>query len=244
MLKAKIAALCVCPALVAPPVIVAVHKPARHAVAHLLQRAANRLDGTPAPVAPPIQYANLPCAPTLADAGGGGGGEGVPTIGGLGLSSFAGPASNSFGDASHPGNGITLANGGGGGGGFFRGWRWRRWRRDAAADGLAPGIAAGFRSRDRRGLGSRSRDLGLARDGFHRRRRGAPVQAPPHHLSRRERAWLNHAPHASLRYCAAVGQAWAWGISGRGIARYRPFIGLIAGVDAIGAADSPPAEAI
>ena len=120
MLRAKIAALCVCPALIAPPVIVAVHKPARHAVAHLLQRAANRLDGTPAPVAPPLQYANIPCAPTLADAGGGGGG--APAIGGLGPTSLAALESGPFGDASHPGNGITLANGGGGGGsGFFGG---------------------------------------------------------------------------------------------------------------------------
>lgn len=115
MLKAKIAALCICPALVAPPVIVAVHKPARHAVAHLLQRAANRLDGVPvaAPVAPPLQYANIPCAPTLADAGGPGG---APVIGGVGLASLAGPEGGVFGDASHPGNGFSFAGGGGGGG--------------------------------------------------------------------------------------------------------------------------------
>ncbi|QYE35162.1 hypothetical protein KZX46_03890 [Polymorphobacter sp. PAMC 29334] len=119
MLKAKIVALCVCPAVVAPPVIVAVHKPARHAVAHLLQRAANRLDGAPAaaPVAPALQYANVPCAPTLADSSPGGGGDGVvPAIGGIGLTSLAGLESGPFGNASRPGNGFGYSTGGGGGG--------------------------------------------------------------------------------------------------------------------------------
>jgi hypothetical protein len=114
MLKAKLVALCVCPAVLAPPVIIAVHRPARHAVAHLLQRAAHRLDDrVPAIVsAPATQYANIPCSPTLADAAVGGGG--APMTGGIGLASLAPADQSIYGDASRPGNGI-------GGGGFFVG---------------------------------------------------------------------------------------------------------------------------
>lgn len=114
MLKAKLLAMCVCPAVLAPPAIIAVHKPARHAVAHLLQRAALRLDDRVAApsAAPVVQYANIPCAPTLADAGG----AAVPSIGGVGLASLV-PEGAIYGDASHPGGGIGF----GGGGGFIGG---------------------------------------------------------------------------------------------------------------------------
>lgn len=86
MLKAKLLAMCVCPAVLAPPAILAVHRPARHAVSHLLQRTAHRLDAripavVPAPK-PAIQYASAPCAPTIADAGGAGT---APTVGRVGL---------------------------------------------------------------------------------------------------------------------------------------------------------------
>ncbi len=130
MLKAKLLAMCVCPAVLAPPTILAVHKPARHAVAHLMQRAAHQLDDrVPAVAAPPAptQYANIPCAPTLADAGGGGGGGGlVPGIG-SGLANLSPAEGALYADASHPGNGIgfgggffggSSVGGGGGGGGF------------------------------------------------------------------------------------------------------------------------------
>jgi len=112
MLKAKLVALCVCPAVLAPPAIVAVHRPTRHAVAHLLQRAAHRLDnGVPAASPAPAQYANIPCAPTFADTAG----TGVPTIGGVGLATLLPPDGAIYGDASRAGSGS------GGGGGFFLG---------------------------------------------------------------------------------------------------------------------------
>ena len=67
MLTSKLVALCVCPALLVPPVVLAVHKPARHAVARILHRAADRLDQHRPPPAPVV--ADVPCTPTFADAG-------------------------------------------------------------------------------------------------------------------------------------------------------------------------------
>ncbi len=74
MIKAKVLAMCVCPVIAAPPAIIAVHPPARHAIAHLLHRAARRLD--PAPV---VRSAPgpLPCAPSLAAGDGA-----LPVVGG------------------------------------------------------------------------------------------------------------------------------------------------------------------
>lgn len=83
MLKAKALALCVCPVVAAPPTILAVHPPARHAVAHLLHHAANRLDRSPAHRAAPVAAAPLPCAPSLASAGG------LPVTGGSIIGSVA-----------------------------------------------------------------------------------------------------------------------------------------------------------
>lgn len=125
MLKTKLLALCMCPAVLAPPAILAVHQPARHAVAHLLQRAAHRLDDhVPAIEAPgpSIRYAEIPCAPTLAEAGGAGGSR-------LALDGFFAsllPTNGLvYGDASRYGSGIGFGGGvlgigagiGGGGGG-------------------------------------------------------------------------------------------------------------------------------
>lgn len=117
MLKSHIAALCICPALLAPPVLVAVHKPARHAVAHLLQRAATRLDDHPAPAtpAPPVTpalpaYANVPCAPTLGDASG--------PIEGV-LLPFAVPQLASGGSSNDVWVPVTGGGVGGFGGGYF-----------------------------------------------------------------------------------------------------------------------------
>ncbi len=114
MLKAKLVALCVCPAVLAPPAIVAVHRPTRHAVAHLLQRAAHRLDhGVPAALSlAAAPDAKVSCIPTLADAAGSGD---VPTIGGVGLVSLVPADGAILGDASRGGNGP------GSGGGFFPG---------------------------------------------------------------------------------------------------------------------------
>lgn len=111
MVSSKLVALCVCPALLAPPVVLAVNKRARHAVARVLHRAANRLDHAPDPA--PVQYAALPCAPTFA-----GDGDGVLLPAG-GLGSFR-PLDNRFASAS-PGDGggftpVSFGGGGHGGG--------------------------------------------------------------------------------------------------------------------------------
>ncbi len=70
MIKAKLIALCVCPAVTAPPAIMAVSPPARHAVAYVLHRAARRLDHTPRAAAQPPLVAALaapaPCPPVIA----------------------------------------------------------------------------------------------------------------------------------------------------------------------------------
>jgi hypothetical protein len=58
IIKSKIPAMCVCPAPAAPSTILTVHPPARHAAAHLLHRAARRLDAGAKPhVAPPAPAA-------------------------------------------------------------------------------------------------------------------------------------------------------------------------------------------
>lgn len=44
MFSAKMAALCLCPALVATPAVIATHPKMRHAVAHFVHRAADRID--------------------------------------------------------------------------------------------------------------------------------------------------------------------------------------------------------
>lgn len=118
MLKAKLFAMCVCPVLAAPPAILAVHKPARHAVARVLQRTAARLDDRPLAIVQP-QLAELPCVPILADTGGGG----VPGLGGfapggLGLPTLAGPATQIAQVAPGPFGGFFSGGGGGGGGNF------------------------------------------------------------------------------------------------------------------------------
>lgn len=78
MIKAKLLAMCVCPAIATPPAILAVHAPARYAVAHLLHRTAARLDhGTPVAKLASAPAAALPCTPSLDGAGGG-----LPVTGG------------------------------------------------------------------------------------------------------------------------------------------------------------------
>ncbi len=123
MIRSKLLALCVCPAVAAPPAILAVHAPARHAVAHLLHHAANRLDGphrasAPAPVV--AAALPLPCAPSLAAEGGG-----LPVVGGglIGGGDLPSPAMANGGGVTFTTAGITagigggFAGGGGGGGG-------------------------------------------------------------------------------------------------------------------------------
>ena len=63
MPSAKLIAMCVCPALAAPPAIMAVSPPARHRVAHALHRAADRLEPRHALAQ---AAASLPCAPVIA----------------------------------------------------------------------------------------------------------------------------------------------------------------------------------
>lgn len=118
MINSKLVALFVCPALIAPPVVLSVNKHARHAVARVLHRAANGLDRSRRSV--PVQYAALPCVPTFA---GSGGGEGLVPAGGL--SSFgplgAGTPSVADGGRSAPvgygGGGFHSDSGGSSGGG-------------------------------------------------------------------------------------------------------------------------------
>ena len=70
MIKNHLMALCVCPALLAPPAVLAVNTPARHAVAHVLHLAADRLDRHPAARASPAaEFAALSCTPTFAGLG-------------------------------------------------------------------------------------------------------------------------------------------------------------------------------
>ena len=119
MLPAKLAALCLCPALVATPAVIATHPKARHAVAHLLQRAADRLE-TPYR-ASPTQFASAPCVPG-ATAGGLGDGLAAP------LSSFAAGSALGIpilpmpaGDLGSDVPGLTAFNPGGGSGGVAGG---------------------------------------------------------------------------------------------------------------------------
>ncbi len=129
MLKAKVLAMCVCPTLAVPPAVIAVHAPARHAVAHLLHRAAHRLDrAEPVPAVAATPAAALPCAPSLAAAGGGGA---LPVVGGssIGGTGEAGLILAATGEAASPGLGFSggdngysgggFGGGGGGGGGGF-----------------------------------------------------------------------------------------------------------------------------
>ena len=76
MIRAKVLAMCVCPAAVVPPTILAVSPPARHAFAHMLHHAANRLDHK-APHGEQRLASALPCAPSIVA-----GGTGLPVTGG------------------------------------------------------------------------------------------------------------------------------------------------------------------
>lgn len=126
MLKAKVLAMCVCPVVAAPPAILAVHAPARHAVARVLHRAAQRLDPAPAPRAMPAVAAALPCAPSLVADGGA-----LPVVGGALIGGSgdedelalltAGDASFSGGRGYGSGYGGGGYGGGGGGGGGYGG---------------------------------------------------------------------------------------------------------------------------
>lgn len=118
MLKAKVLAMCVCPVIAAaPPTVLAVHAPARHAVAHLLHRAAHRLDPTPvaAPAPAPLIAAALPCAPSLAAGGG------LPVVGGTVIGAGVdgiGPIGNASDGSARLGYAAAVGGGGGGTGGF------------------------------------------------------------------------------------------------------------------------------
>ncbi|MGI4877839.1 MAG: PEPxxWA-CTERM sorting domain-containing protein [Janthinobacterium lividum] len=128
MLKAKLLALCVCPALLTPPAILAVNRPARHAVAHVLHRAADRLDHKPAArpaIVAPAEYASLPCSPILAAGDGGllpaGPGLAGLTPGGLPLPDLTRVADSGslfpvgyYGSSGAGGGGFGPAGGGGG----------------------------------------------------------------------------------------------------------------------------------
>ena len=122
MIKAKILAMCVCPAIAAPPAIIAVHAPARHAVAHLLHRAAHRLDRSepgPAAAAAPVAVAAA-CAPVVATGGSGGT---APLVGGSligGAGGDAGLVLASAGGAPFEGS-TGVGDYGGGGGGYIGG---------------------------------------------------------------------------------------------------------------------------
>lgn len=121
MLRTKLLAMCVCPALLAPPTILAVHKPARKAVARVLHRTADRLDRRSTPAVPVTQYAALPCAPVLAGTGdglllgAGGFGGGLPVTS---LTGFGGDNGSSTGGGAPamPVSGGGFVGGGGGGG--------------------------------------------------------------------------------------------------------------------------------
>lgn len=123
MIKAKILAMCFCPALAAPPAILAVSPPARHAVAHVLHHAANRLEHRAAPVANAPQLALLPCTPSLVASDGA-----LPIVGSTGLGGIGGadlaslgilPASNGSGQTAFGGgSGYGGSSGFGGGGGM------------------------------------------------------------------------------------------------------------------------------
>lgn len=69
MIRAKLLAMCVCPAIAAPPAILAVSPPARHTVAHVLHHVAGRLDHRVPPVAalPAVVVASVPppCPPAI-----------------------------------------------------------------------------------------------------------------------------------------------------------------------------------
>lgn len=111
MIRAKVLAMCVCPVVAAPPTLLALHPPARHAVAHMLHRAARRLDHEPTP-APLAAAVPLPCAPSLASADGE-----LPVVGGALIG-----GNNEVGPLAFANNSPSTGIGGGyGGGGFFGG---------------------------------------------------------------------------------------------------------------------------
>lgn len=130
MLKAKLLAMCVCPALLAPPAILAVHKPARHAVAHLLHHAAERLDQ-----APPPMVAAVDCLPVVA-----GGGPGVPGVGEVALP--AGLLAPIGGYNGEPGF-YPATYTGGPGGGFVGGGPGSFSGGDGGGGGGVPGTTSG-----------------------------------------------------------------------------------------------------
>lgn len=119
--------MCVCPVAVAPPAILALHAPARHAVARIMHRAANRLDHKADAVGEYRPVAELPCAPSIA------GGTGLPVSGGDVIGDIGGDgqlaavplvpttlASNGYADRNERG-GYGVGIGGIGGGGFIGG---------------------------------------------------------------------------------------------------------------------------
>ncbi len=120
MISAKLAALCLCPALVATPAVIATHPKARHAVAHLLHRAADRLE-MPHQTSP-TQFASAPCLPG-AIAGGLSSGIAAPVSSfaagsALGISIVPTPVA-AMGGSDAPG--LTAFNPGSGGGGVAGG---------------------------------------------------------------------------------------------------------------------------
>ena len=126
MIKSKVLAMCVCPALAAPPTILAVSPPARHAVVHVLHHAANRLERHVAPFPTAPQTAAIPCAPSLAAADGsspvagsavGGGLGGLSAVGLANLGDVSGDRSSG---QSADGNYDYYGGGGGRGGGNGR----------------------------------------------------------------------------------------------------------------------------
>ncbi len=74
MFSAKMAALCLCPALVATPAVIATHPKMRHAVAHFVHRAADRIDPPVIAAAEPIGH----CPASYASEGPGGQGSSTP----------------------------------------------------------------------------------------------------------------------------------------------------------------------
>lgn len=140
MLKAKVLAMCVCPAAVAPPAILAFHPPARHAVAHALHNAANHLDNRPTATA----AAAAPCLPALA---GGVPGDGLLGGGPVGFvpvpaQALAAPAVLPAAITSQP----TFASNGayiGGGGGYVGGYASGGGYVGGETGGGGPGTGAG-----------------------------------------------------------------------------------------------------
>lgn len=79
MISGKLAALCLCPALVATPAVIATHPKMRHAVAHIMHRAADRLEAPVIAAAEPIVH----CPSRYADDSPGGNGPSSEPSAGL-----------------------------------------------------------------------------------------------------------------------------------------------------------------